>query len=215
MSIKSKEKEGYRAIQVTSGVCRSNKLTKAEIGHFRKARVEAGRLLLEFRIDENELEISEKLRVGLELNVDIFKESMKVDVVGRTKGKGFAGVVKRHNFHMQDSTHGNSLSHRAPGSIGQCQDPGRVFLGKKMAGHMGASFRTAQNQNIVKIDKLNNILFIKGAVPGFVGSDVIIKPSVKGNEIVSLSFEGSSQITSEELVENGSLDGKKREALDG
>ena len=102
VSIKSKEKEGYRAIQVTSGVCRSNKLTKAEIGHFRKARVEAGRLLLEFRIDENELEISEKLRVGLELNVDIFKESMKVDVVGRTKGKGFAGVVKRHNFHMQD-----------------------------------------------------------------------------------------------------------------
>ncbi len=175
--VKTKEHDGYRAMQVTAGKIRASKLTKPSIGHFSKAGIEAGRGLWEFRLNNDE---GTDIAVGNEFKVDLFAEGVTVDVMSRSKGKGFAGVIKRHNFHMQDATHGNSLSHRAPGSIGQCQDPGRVFKGKKMAGHMGDARCTIQNQQIVKIDKERNLLFIRGAVPGALGADVIIKPAVKG-----------------------------------
>jgi large subunit ribosomal protein L3 len=141
---------------------------------FTKASVEAGRSLWEFRTDDA------ALSVGDSLTVEAFTEGQKVDVCGRSKGKGFAGVIKRYNFQMQDATHGNSVSHRAPGSIGQCQTPGRVFKGKKMAGHMGAARVTTQTLEVVKIDQENNLLLIRGAVPGAKGGDVIVTPAVKG-----------------------------------
>lgn len=176
VSLKSQEKDGYQALQVTVGTKRTSKLTKPIIGHYAKANVEAGRGLWEFRLNNDE---GTDITVGNELTVDIFAEGAKVDVTAINKGKGFAGVVKRHNFRTQDATHGNSLSHRAPGSIGQCQDPGRVFKGKKMAGHMGNVQCTVQNQELVRIDKERNLLFIKGVVPGAKGADVIVKPAVK------------------------------------
>ncbi len=176
VSLKSQEKDGYRALQVTTGTKRTSRLTKPIIGIYAKANVEAGRGLWEFRLNEDE---STDITVGNELRVDIFIEGAKVDITAINKGKGFAGVVKRHNFHTQDATHGNSLSHRAPGSIGQCQDPGRVFKGKKMAGHMGNVQCTVQNQELVRIDKERNLLFIKGVVPGAKGVDVIVRPAVK------------------------------------
>lgn len=172
--LKTEEKDGYSAVQVTTGKKKVSKLTKAEAGHFAKAGVEAGRGLWEFRT-----EADHDLAVGAELKADMFTAGAKVDVTGTSKGKGFAGVIKRHNFHMQDATHGNSLSHRAPGSIGQCQDPGRVFKGKKMAGHMGDVTCTVQNQEVVKVDIERNLLLIDGAVPGAKGSNVIIKAAVK------------------------------------
>lgn len=174
--VKTKEHDGYRALQITAGKIRTSKLTKPAIGHFRKAGIEAGRGLWEFRLENDE---GADIAVGNEFKVDLFTEGAIVDVMAKSKGKGFAGVVKRHNFRMQDATHGNSLSHRAPGSIGQCQDPGRVFKGKKMAGHLGDARCTIQNQKIVKIDKERNLLFIRGAVPGARGADVIVKPAVK------------------------------------
>ncbi|CZF85420.1 50S ribosomal protein L3 [Grimontia sp. AD028] len=172
--VRTPEVDGYSAIQVTSGAKKASRVTKPEAGHFAKAGVEAGRGLWEFR-----LENGEDFEVGAELNVDLFAEIKKVDVTGTSKGKGFQGAVKRWNFRTQDMTHGNSLSHRAPGSIGQCQTPGRVFKGKKMAGHMGAEQVTTQNLEIVRVDAERKLLLIKGAVPGATGSNVIVKPAVK------------------------------------
>ncbi|GHZ23222.1 ribosomal protein L3 [Vibrio cholerae] len=172
--VKTLETDGYAAIQVTTGSKKANRVTKPEAGHFAKAGVEAGRGLWEFR-----LENGEEFAVGSELTVELFSEVKKVDVTGTSKGKGFQGAVKRWNFRTQDMTHGNSLSHRAPGSIGQCQTPGRVFKGKKMAGHMGAERVTTQNLEIVRVDAERNLLLIKGAVPGATGGNVIVKPAVK------------------------------------
>ncbi|EJC7145510.1 50S ribosomal protein L3 [Vibrio parahaemolyticus] len=172
--VKTLETDGYAAIQVTAGSKKANRVNKAAAGHFAKAGVEAGRGLWEFR-----LENGEEFEVGAELTVELFNETKKVDVTGTSKGKGFQGAVKRWNFRTQDMTHGNSLSHRAPGSIGQCQTPGRVFKGKKMAGHMGAERVTTQNLEIVRVDAERNLLLIKGAVPGATGGNVIVKPAVK------------------------------------
>ena len=172
--VKTVETDGYNAIQVTCGSKKANRVSKPEAGHFAKAGVEAGRGLWEFR-----LENGEEFTVGAELSVEIFNEIKKVDVTGTSKGKGFQGAIKRWNFSTQDMTHGNSLSHRAPGSIGQCQTPGRVFKGKKMAGHMGSERVTTQNLEIVRVDAERNLLLIKGAVPGSTGGNVIVKPAVK------------------------------------
>jgi large subunit ribosomal protein L3 len=174
--VKTEETDGYSAIQVTTGARRSGRVTKASAGHFAKAGVEAGRGLWEFRAAAEE---AAAFAPGAELNVTRFAEGQVVDVTGVSKGKGFQGVIKRHNFSMQDATHGNSLSHRAPGSIGQNQSPGRVWKGKKMAGHMGAERSTTQNLEVVRVDLENNLLLIKGAVPGATGGDVIILPAVK------------------------------------
>lgn len=173
--IKESDSDGYRAIQVTTGVRRANKVSKSQAGHFAKAGVEAGYGLWEFRL----LDADESFEVGAELTVSRFEAGQKVDVAGKSKGKGFQGVIKRWNFRTQDATHGNSLSHRAPGSIGQCQTPGRVFKGKKMSGHMGAESVTVQGLEIVRVDAERNLLLIKGAVPGAPGGDVIVRPAVK------------------------------------
>lgn len=174
--VKDSETDGYRALQVTTGSRRASRVTKPMAGHFAKSGVEAGRGLWEMRLAEGE---GEGLAVGGEIKVDIFEPGQMIDVVGTTIGKGFAGSVKRHNFHMQDATHGNSLSHRAPGSIGQCQTPGRVFKGKKMAGHMGNVRATAQNLEVVRVDADRNLILVKGSVPGAKGGDVIVRPAVK------------------------------------
>ncbi|WP_404397105.1 50S ribosomal protein L3 [Idiomarina loihiensis] len=174
--IKSDDTDGYRALQVTTGEKKASRVTKPLAGHFAKAGTEAGRGLWEFRLQNGE---GEDYAVGSELTVDIFAEVNKVDVTGTSKGKGFAGTVKRWNFSMQDATHGNSLSHRAPGSIGQNQSPGKVFKGKKMAGQMGNEQVTTQSLELVRVDAERNLLLIKGAVPGATGSDVIVKPAVK------------------------------------
>ncbi len=174
--LKDGENDGYRAVQVTSGSRRASRVNKPSAGHFAKAGVEAGTGLWEFRLADGE---GEDLAVGGEIKVDIFQPGQRVDVRGKTKGKGFAGGVKRHNFRMQDATHGNSISHRAAGSIGQCQTPGRVFKGKRMEGHLGNVRNTAQNLEVVRVDTQRNLLLIKGAVPGARGGDVIICPAVK------------------------------------
>jgi large subunit ribosomal protein L3 len=175
-AVKSNETDGYSALQVTAGTVKASRLTKPEAGQFAKAGVDAGRGLWEFRLADNE---GNDIQVGSEITVEIFAETKKVDVVGTSKGKGFAGGVKRWNFRTQDATHGNSLSHRAPGSIGQNQSPGKVFKGKKMAGHMGAERVTVQSLEVVRVDAERNILLIKGAVPGAIGGDVIVKPAIK------------------------------------
>tara|TARA_B100000427_G_scaffold33244_1_gene24257 strand:+ start:358 stop:1002 length:645 start_codon:yes stop_codon:yes gene_type:complete len=177
--IKSLENDGYSSVQVTLGLKKEKHLTKSEIGHFKKAGIEPGSGLWEFRVNSQELEESEEIEVGKTLSTEQFQEGQLLDVTGVSKGKGFAGTVKRWNFKMQDATHGNSISHRAPGSIGQCQTPGRVWKGKKMSGHMGFGRVTTQNLKLVSIDTENNLLLIKGAVPGPTGSKVIIKPSIK------------------------------------
>ncbi|NOX75164.1 MAG: 50S ribosomal protein L3 [Gammaproteobacteria bacterium] len=174
--VKTSETDGYRAVQVTTGSRRPSRVSKAAAGHFAKAGVEAGRGLWEFRLTEGE---GAELEAGVTIGVDIFTEGQKVDVVGTSIGKGFAGVIKRHNFAMQDATHGNSLSHRAPGSIGLGQSPGHVFKGKKMAGHMGNARTTNQNLEIVRVDAERNLLLVKGAVPGAKGGDLIVCPAVK------------------------------------
>ncbi len=174
--IKTVENDGYRALQVTTGTRRASRVTKPMAGHYARAGSEAGRGLWEFRLDEGE---GEEIGIGNEIKVDMFEQGQSVDVTGTSIGKGFAGVIKRHNFHMQDATHGNSLSHRAPGSIGQCQTPGRVFKGKKMSGHMGDVRRTNQNIEVVRVDIERNLLLVKGAIPGAKGGDVIIRPAVK------------------------------------
>ena len=174
--IKDEEHDGYRAIQVTAGTVKTNKVNKPAAGHFKNAGVEAGTGLWEFRVNANEIQ---DIQVGHEISVTIFEEGQKIDAVGTTIGKGYAGVVKRHNFQTQDATHGNSLAHRAPGSIGQNQTPGRVFKGKKMAGHMGSVQRTAQNLEVARVDKNRGLILIKGAVPGPAGGELVIRPSVK------------------------------------
>jgi len=177
--VKSVENDGYRALQVTAGERKASRVKRPEAGHFAKAKVEAGDLITEFRLTADEKPQEGEFEAGQEIKVDLFEEGQKVDVTGTTIGKGFAGTVKRHNFRTQDATHGNSLSHRAPGSIGQNQTPGRVFKGKKMSGHMGNVRRTAQNLEVVRVDADRNLLLIKGAVPGHKGGRVIVKPSVK------------------------------------
>jgi len=174
--LRTTENDGHRAFQVTTGSRKASRVNKAEAGHFAKAGVEAGRGLWEFRLEAGE---GEDIAAGNEIKVDLFEEGQIVDVCGVSKGKGFQGGVKRHNFHMQDATHGNSISHRALGSIGQCQTPGRVFKGKKMAGHMGSEQVTTQNVEVVRVDVERNLLLIKGAVPGANGGDVIVTPAVK------------------------------------
>jgi large subunit ribosomal protein L3 len=174
--VASAESDGYSAVQVTTGSKKASRVNKPEAGHFAKAGTEAGRGLWEFRLDDHEGDAPE---VGGSVDVSIFEAGQKVDVRGISKGKGFQGGVKRHNFRTQDATHGNSLSHRAPGSIGQCQTPGRVFKGKKMAGHMGAENVCTQNIEVVRVDADRNLLLVKGAVPGARGGDVIVTPAIK------------------------------------
>lgn len=174
--VRNQEVDGYRAFQITTGKRRATRVNKAMTGHFAKAGVEAGTGLWEFRLADGE---GDDIAIGNQLGVDIFTAGQKVDVAGTTIGKGFAGGVKRHNFRTQDATHGNSLSHRAPGSIGQNQTPGRVFKGKRMAGHMGNVRRTIQNLEVVRVDAERNLLLIKGAVPGARGGSVIVTPAVK------------------------------------
>jgi len=175
--IKTLESDGYAAIQVTTGSVHAGRVNKPTAGHYAKAGVEAGRGLWEFRVDT--AEEADGLEIGSELTVDRFNDITKVDVTGTTKGKGFQGGVKRHNFRTQDMTHGNSLSHRANGSIGQNQTPGRVFKGKKMSGHMGNVRQTTQNLDLVKVDAENGLLLIRGAVPGAKNSTVIVRKAVK------------------------------------
>jgi large subunit ribosomal protein L3 len=180
--IKDIDNDGYRALQVTTGSRRAKLLGKAKAGHFAKAGVDAGRGLWEFRLTADE---GSDLEVGAELKVDRFSVGQKLDASGSTIGKGFAGVVKRHNFRTQDASHGNSLAHRAPGSIGQNQTPGRVFKGKKMSGHMGNVKRTAQNLEVVRIDEERNLILLKGAVPGPRGGDVVLRPATKAAHAAS------------------------------
>ena len=176
--VKTVETDGYTAIQVTAGTKRAALVNKPLAGHYAKAKVEAGRGLWEFRVDAKDLG---NYAVGGELKADeVFKTGQKVDVAGVSKGKGFQGTIKRWNFTMGDATHGNSLSHRAPGSIGQRQTPGRVFPGKKMSGHMGAANVSAMNLEVVKIDAERHLVAIRGAVPGAPGGNVIIRPASKG-----------------------------------
>ena len=174
--VKSLESDGYVAIQITTGTKKANRLNKAEAGHFAKAGVDAGRGLWEFRLNESE---AADVAVGAELSVGVFADVKKVDVTGTSKGKGFAGTVKRWNFRTQDMTHGNSRSHRVPGSIGQNQSPGKVFKGKKMAGHLGNERVTVQCLDVVRVDVERNLLLVKGAVPGATNGDLIVKPAVK------------------------------------
>ena len=174
--LRTEESDGYRALQVTAGTKKANRINKAEAGHFAKAGVEAGRTLVEFRLEENE---GADIEVGSEITVEIFNDTKKIDVTGTSKGKGFQGAIKRWNFSSQRMTHGNSLSHRAPGSIGQNQSPGKVFKGKKMAGQLGNKQVTTQSLEVVRIDVENSLILVKGAVPGATGGDVVVKPAVK------------------------------------
>lgn len=174
--VKTVESDGYRAVQVTVGTRRATRVTKPMAGHFAKANVQPGRGLWEFRLADGE---GADLAVGAEIKADIFSAGQKVDVTGTSIGKGFAGSIKRHHFTMGDATHGNSLSHRSSGSIGQNQSPGRVWKGKKMAGHMGAKQRSTQSLEVVRVDAERNLLLVKGAVPGSKGGDLIVRPAVK------------------------------------
>ncbi|HYW93348.1 MAG TPA: 50S ribosomal protein L3 [Gammaproteobacteria bacterium] len=174
--LRTPERDGYSAVQVTTGTRRPNRVRKPQAGHFASAGVDAGRGQWEFRVDGGD---APPYEVGGEIRVDIFEAGQKVDICGRSIGKGYAGTVKRHNFRTQDASHGNSLSHRAPGSIGQAQDPGRVFPGKKMAGQLGNVRTTMQNLEVVRVDAERNLLLVKGAVPGARGGDVLVRPAVK------------------------------------
>ena len=174
--LKELESDGYRAVQVAAGEKKSSKVSKAMAGHYAAANMTAGRGLWEFRLNEGE---GEDLQVGSQLTTEIFSDGQLVDVQGTSIGKGFQGGVKRHNFQMQDATHGNSISHRSNGSIGMCQTPGRVFKGKKMSGHMGAVTVTTQNLTIHSIDAERNLILVKGAIPGAKGGDVILTPAIK------------------------------------
>ena len=174
--VKTVENDGYRALQVSAGKRKASRVSKPQAGHFAQAKVEAGDLITEFRLDDAD---EGGFEMGHEIKVDLFEAGQKVDVIGTSIGKGYAGTVKRHNFRTQDATHGNSLSHRAPGSIGQNQTPGRVFKGKKMSGHMGNARSTVQNLEVVRVDAERNLLLIKGAVPGHRGGRVIVRPAVK------------------------------------
>ena len=170
---KNEESDGYRAVQVTVGERRASRVTKAQAGHFAKANVAAGRGVWEFRLE------GEEFQVGDQINAEIFQAGQLVDVTGQSKGKGFAGTIKRHNFGSQRASHGNSRSHRVPGSIGQAQDPGRIFPGKRMAGHLGDVTRTVQNLDVVRVDVERGLLLVKGAVPGHAGADIVVRPAIK------------------------------------
>ena len=172
--IKSQASDGYDAIQVTTGARKASRVNKASAGHFAKAGASAGRGLWEFRLDSGH-----EYTVGGEVTANIFSEGQKIDVTGVSIGKGYAGVLKRYHFAGKDATHGNSINHRTPGSIGQCQTPGRVFKGKKMTGHMGNVRRTQQNLEVVSVDESRHLLLVKGAVPGAKGGDVLVHPAVK------------------------------------
>ena len=174
--VKTVETDGYRALQVSAGRRKASRVSKPQAGHFAQAKVEAGDLITEFRLDDTD---EGEFELGGELKVELFEAGQKVDVIGTSIGKGYAGTVKRHNFRTQDATHGNSLAHRAPGSIGQNQTPGRVFKGKKMSGQMGNVRSTAQNLEVVRVDAERNLILIKGAVPGHKGGRVIVRPAVK------------------------------------
>ena len=174
--IKTTDSDGYQAIQVTTGSRRASRVTKPMAGHFAKAGVESGRGLWEFRVEGDE---GAEMEVGSEINVTIFEAGQKIDVIGRSIGKGFQGGIKRHNFSSQDMSHGNSISHRSNGSIGMCQTPGRVIKGKKMSGHMGDARTTTQSLELVRVDEERGLLLIKGSIPGAKGGDVIVKPAVK------------------------------------
>lgn len=174
--LKSEATDGYRAVQVTTGTRKASRLTKPMAGHFAKAGVMAGQVVREFRLGEGE---GEGLEAGAEIGVGLFEAGQKVDVRGVTKGRGFAGVIRRHHFRSQDATHGNSLSHRAPGSIGQNQTPGRVFKGKRMAGHLGSVNRCQQNLEVLRVDAERNLLLVRGGVPGPAGGRLLVVPSVK------------------------------------
>ena len=171
--VKTKDTDGYEAVQVAFGSKKANRINKAEAGHFAKAGVEAGAGLIEFAIEAGEL------KAGDVIEVSMFEAGQLVDITGTSKGKGFAGTIKRHNFDSQRTSHGNSRSHRVPGSIGQAQDPGRVFKGKRMAGQYGNTKSTVQNLMVVRVDAERNLLLVKGAVPGSINSDVVVRPSVK------------------------------------
>ena len=175
--VKAQDKDGYRAVQVTYGTRRPQLYSKPVTGHYAKASVAPGRALVEFRLADSD---QTEFKAGAEIKAAIFKEGQAVDVTGTTIGKGFAGTMKRHNFAGGYASHGNSVSHRAPGSIGQRQTPGRVFPGKKMSGHMGAVNRTQQGLEVVKVDAERHLIAVKGAVPGATGGDVIIRPTTKG-----------------------------------
>jgi len=177
--VKSAESDGYSAVQVTTGERRASRVSKPAAGHFAKASTGAGRGLWEFRLPSDDAAGEAELAAGGTLTVEQFEAGQKIDVQGVSKGKGFAGAIKRWNFRGQDNTHGNSISHRAPGSIGQCQTPGRVFKGKKMAGHLGNVKTTTQNLEVVRVDSERNLILVKGAVPGPAGGDVCIRPAVK------------------------------------
>ncbi|EIC21728.1 50S ribosomal protein L3 [Thiorhodovibrio frisius] len=174
--VKREETDGYGAIQIGAGARKASRVTKPMGGHFAKAGVEAAAAVREFRLEEAP---GEELTPGAEIKIDLFEAGQKVDVRGVSKGRGFSGVVRRHHFRTQDATHGNSLSHRAPGSIGQCQTPGRVFKGKKMAGQMGNVNRCQQNLEVVRVDLDRRLLLIKGSVPGPAGGRLVVLPSVK------------------------------------
>ena len=176
--VKTRDNDGYDAIQVTTGTKRAALVSKPKAGHFAKAKTGAGRGLWEFRLNADDVG---KYQLGAEITADVvFTAGQIVDVSGVTRGKGFAGTIKRWNFSMGDATHGNSLSHRSPGSIGQRQTPGRVFKGKKMAGHMGNANETVQNLRVVRVDVERNLLLVRGAIPGAPGGDVVVRPASKG-----------------------------------
>lgn len=174
--VKTSDNDGYNAIQITTGSRRASRVTKAMAGHYAKAGVEAGRTIMEFRLGDDE---TTELAAGSEINADFFTDGQMVDITGSSQGKGFQGGIKRHHFHRQDMTHGNSVSHRSNGSIGQNQTPGRVFKGKKMSGHMGSVRRTIQNLKVVRVDSARNLLLVSGGVPGAKNGNVIIRPAVK------------------------------------
>jgi large subunit ribosomal protein L3 len=175
--IKTAATDGYHAVQVAFGKRRASRVTKPEAGHFAKAGVEAGSVLREFRVDEA---ATAELKVGGKIGADLFKPGQPVDVQGTTIGKGYAGVIKRHHFSSNRASHGNSRSHNVPGSIGMAQDPGRVFPGKRMSGHLGAVTRTQQNLEVVRVDTERQLLLIKGSIPSAKGGDVVVLPAVKG-----------------------------------
>jgi len=191
--VKSQEKDGYRAVQVTFGSRRPQLYSKALAGHYAKANVAPGRALVEFRLAANE---SPDLKTGAEIKADLFKAGEPVDVTGTTIGKGFAGTMKRHNFGGLPATHGVSVSHRSPGSIGQRQTPGRVFKGRRMSGHMGVVRRTTENLRVVEVDLERNLLLIRGAVPGAEGGQVLIRPSLKAARLAKRRTTAPSKVGS-------------------
>jgi large subunit ribosomal protein L3 len=182
--IKTPDTDGYSAVQVTFGKRRANRVNKSLAGHFAKAAVEAGHIIKEFHVTGEQLA---SLKTGAVVNTEIFQVGQRVDVTGITIGKGFAGVIKRHHFTSNRASHGNSKAHNKPGSIGMCQDPGRVFPGKRMSGHLGSVRRTIQNLEVLRIDAERGLLLIKGAIPGSKGGDVVVHPSFKITKIKAQS----------------------------